>query len=199
MTLLPKSPGLRLEDTFIDADTVSLSLASTTLPVTCPVCAQETERLHSHYGRTVEDLPWGGRRVRLFLNVRKFRCPTGGVSAQDFHRALAVRGGVLCPQDGALARGSGTGGLRAGRRGWSPANPAVGHDSLSLDLATLRQTSRGCPTPRTPHHWSRRLLFASRPDLCHDRRGPGEASAHRSAARPFGRDPCRLASLQPQH
>ena len=75
MTLLPKSPGLRLEDTFIDVDTVSLSLASTTLPVTCPVCAQETARLHSHYGRTVADLPWSGRRVRLFLNVRKFRCP----------------------------------------------------------------------------------------------------------------------------
>ena len=75
MTLLPKSPGLQLEDTFIDADTVSLSLASTALPVTCPVCTQETARLHSHYGRTVADLPWGGRRVRLFLNVRKFRCP----------------------------------------------------------------------------------------------------------------------------
>jgi transposase len=75
MTLLPKSPGLRLEDTFIDADTVSLSLASTALPVTCPVCAKQTARLHSHYGRTVADLPWGGRRVRLLLNVRKFRCP----------------------------------------------------------------------------------------------------------------------------
>ncbi len=75
MTLLPKAPGLRLEDTFLDADTVSLTLASRSLPATCPVCGQQTARLHSHYGRTVADLPWGSRRVRLFLRVRKFRCP----------------------------------------------------------------------------------------------------------------------------
>ncbi len=75
MTLLPKSSGVRLEDTFIEADSVSLTLVSTLLPVACPVCDQKTTRLHSHYGRTVTDLPWSARRVRLFLRVRKFRCP----------------------------------------------------------------------------------------------------------------------------
>src|SRR5829696_406952 len=78
LTLLPKVPGLRLKDTFIDADTVSLTLASTSLPVACPVCGHATARLHSHYRRTVADLPWSGRRVRLLLSVRKFRCPRIG-------------------------------------------------------------------------------------------------------------------------
>ena len=71
LTLLPKVPGLRLEDTFIDADTVSLTLASTSLPVACPLCGHATARLHSHYRRTVADLPWSGRRVRMLLSVRK--------------------------------------------------------------------------------------------------------------------------------
>lgn len=75
MRLLPTVPGLRLVDTFIDADTVSFTLVSTSVPVVCPLCGHKTARLHSHYGRTVADLPWGGRRVRLLLNVRKFRCP----------------------------------------------------------------------------------------------------------------------------
>jgi transposase len=75
MSLLPKVPGLKLEDVVIDAGSVSLVLVSTSLPVACPVCAQKTVSLHSHYWRTVADLPWSGRRVRLVLEVRKFRCP----------------------------------------------------------------------------------------------------------------------------
>lgn len=75
MSLLPRVPGLKLEDAAIDADTVSLTLASTSVPVACPVCGENTSRLHSHYGRTVADLPWGGRRGQLSLKVRKFRCP----------------------------------------------------------------------------------------------------------------------------
>jgi len=74
MTLLPKAPGLRLENAAIYAETVEFTLASTCLPVACPVCGKQTARLHSHYQRTVADLPWGSRRVRLLLNVRKFRC-----------------------------------------------------------------------------------------------------------------------------
>lgn len=88
MTLLPRVPGLELENAAIDAETVSLTLASTSVPVACPVCAQNTSRLHSHYGRTVADLPWGGRRVRLFLNVRKFRCPQKWCPRQVFTERL---------------------------------------------------------------------------------------------------------------
>lgn len=39
MSLLPKVPGLKLENAAIDADTVSLTLASTSVPVACPVWA----------------------------------------------------------------------------------------------------------------------------------------------------------------
>ncbi len=45
LALLPKVPGLRLEDTSIDADTVSLTLASTSLPAACPVCVWQDHGL----------------------------------------------------------------------------------------------------------------------------------------------------------
>ena len=75
MTLLPKFSGLRLENITIDAESVSLSVASTRSSVACPICKNISDRLHSHYLRTVHDLPWGGRSVRLSLKVRRFRCP----------------------------------------------------------------------------------------------------------------------------
>ncbi|MDP9477320.1 MAG: ISL3 family transposase [Actinomycetota bacterium] len=74
MTLLPKAPGLKLEEVAIDAEMVSFSVESTCPVAACPVCTQETARLHSHHLRTLADLPWGGRSVRLSLRVRKFRC-----------------------------------------------------------------------------------------------------------------------------
>jgi transposase len=88
MTLLPKVPGLRLEHTFIDVDAVSLTLASTSLPAACPLCGHPTARLHSHYRRTLADLPWSGRRVRLLLRVRRFRCSKNGCPRRIFTERL---------------------------------------------------------------------------------------------------------------
>lgn len=88
MTLLPRVPGLNLENAALDADSVKFTLTSTALPVTCPACEKQTARLHSHYGRTVADLPWGGRRVRLVLNLRKFRCPHKECSRRVFTERL---------------------------------------------------------------------------------------------------------------
>jgi len=75
MTLLPKFPGLRLENVAIDAESVSLSVASIRPSAACPICENISGRMHSHYLRTVHDLPWGGRSVRLSLKLRRFRCP----------------------------------------------------------------------------------------------------------------------------
>jgi transposase len=88
MTLLPKFPGLKLEDTAIDAETISLSIASTRPSAACPACENVSGRLHSHYERTVSDLPWGGRSVRLLLEVRRFRCPEPSCPRRIFAERL---------------------------------------------------------------------------------------------------------------
>ncbi len=74
MTLLPKAPGRRLEDVSVGAESVSLSVASTRPSAACPACGRESGRLHSHYRRTVADLPWGGHCVQLSVRVRRFHC-----------------------------------------------------------------------------------------------------------------------------
>jgi transposase len=78
MTLLPKVPGLKLRDVTIDAEIVSFSVESTCPSAACPLCGRRTARLHSRYLRTLADLPWGGRSVRLSLRVRRFRCTDSG-------------------------------------------------------------------------------------------------------------------------
>jgi transposase len=50
---------------------------SCTLPsASCPLCQRSSERIHARYGRTVADVPCGGRLVTLALTVRKFVCST---------------------------------------------------------------------------------------------------------------------------
>ncbi len=88
MTLLPKFPGLEFEDIFIDAECVSLRVASARPAATCPVCGCESDRLHSHYPRTVTDLPWGERSVKLSLKVRRFRCPEPSCPRRIFAERL---------------------------------------------------------------------------------------------------------------
>src|SRR5829696_5855256 len=89
MSLLPKVPGLQLKNVPIDAKTLSLSVASTRLSASCPLCGHKTARLHSHYRRTVADLPWGGRSVRLSLLVRRFRCSARECPRRIFAERLA--------------------------------------------------------------------------------------------------------------
>lgn len=88
MTLSPKFPGLRLENIAIDAESVSLSVASTRPWAVCPICKNTSGRLHSHYLRSVSDLPWGGRSVRPSLKARRFRCPEPSCTRSMFAERL---------------------------------------------------------------------------------------------------------------
>jgi transposase len=40
----------------------------------CPACGQISRSSHSHYCRCLQDLPWQGMAVQLWLTVRRFRC-----------------------------------------------------------------------------------------------------------------------------
>jgi len=55
----------------------------TTPTASCPTCAQPTTRRHSHYRRTLADLPWATVPVRLHFHVRRFFCdiPACGLRA----------------------------------------------------------------------------------------------------------------------
>jgi transposase len=57
----------------------------------CPVCDQTSRRVHSHYTRTLADLPWSSTPVRLRLQVRKFFCDEPACERRIFAERL---GGV---------------------------------------------------------------------------------------------------------
>lgn len=40
----------------------------------CPLCAVVSGRVHSHYTRTLADLPWQGRRAAIQVRARRFCC-----------------------------------------------------------------------------------------------------------------------------
>ncbi len=53
---------------------ITLAVQSTQTSAPCPLCATPTQRIHSHYERTLADLPWAQYRVCLQLRVRKWFC-----------------------------------------------------------------------------------------------------------------------------
>src|SRR2546430_12026394 len=55
---------------------LTLQISCTLPSAFCPLCQRSSERIHGRYGRTVADVPCGGRKVTLAFTVRKFVCGT---------------------------------------------------------------------------------------------------------------------------
>jgi transposase len=75
--MIPFSQLLPLPDACIyqieiTEQTVLLSVHLETQGALCPLCRQEATRVQSHYTRTLQDLPWAGRVLRLRVQVRRF-------------------------------------------------------------------------------------------------------------------------------
>lgn len=70
--LLP--PGLIIEHVRIDDSGVAAVARSRDVGSACTGCGKVSRRVHSRYVRSLSDLPAHGRRVRIALTVRRFRC-----------------------------------------------------------------------------------------------------------------------------
>ncbi len=51
-----------------------LSLLRDRAEATCPLCQKVDSRVHRHYVRTLQDMPYGGKTLRLHLQVCRFFC-----------------------------------------------------------------------------------------------------------------------------
>ena len=72
VSLVP--PGLRV-DTVVDHDgALVVTARSSTITASCPLCGTPSRSVQSRSVRQPADLPCAGRRVRLQLLVRRFRC-----------------------------------------------------------------------------------------------------------------------------
>ena len=84
--------GLVVDHHGIGADGIIVHAHGSSATSTCPTCGLPSTSVHSHYQRTLSDLPAHGRRLRIRLAVRRFRCRSAacerGVFTERFPRDL---------------------------------------------------------------------------------------------------------------
>lgn len=80
--LLPS--GLVVDDVTVGPDEVLIDAHAFGRSAECPGCGHLSRRVHSRYERSLSDVPAHGRRVRVRLTVRRFRCPHGGCDRRIF-------------------------------------------------------------------------------------------------------------------
>jgi transposase len=85
---LPDCLGLRIDDLVLTPTTAVALVVSTSATATCPHCETPSDRIHSHYRRTVADLPCQQRLLGLRLLVRRFRCMNPACSQHIFCERL---------------------------------------------------------------------------------------------------------------
>jgi transposase len=147
--LLPEAESLRCQRVIIEPRLVTIVASSVTPFGACPVCHRASPRVHSRYLRTLGDLPWQGRAVRITLQVRKFFCNTPSCPRRVFVERLpgivAVCARKTLRLDDALTgigfACGGEGGARLAGRLGMPTSP----DTL---LRRMRRTS--IPVAGTP-------------------------------------------------
>ena len=83
---LPKQ--VAVTDVEMSEDALTITALSTQACPNCPLCGKPSARIHSHYTRKVADLPMGGQRVRLLVQVRKCFCDTPDCTRKIFMERL---------------------------------------------------------------------------------------------------------------
>ena len=147
--LLPLGTSLHVNDLVIDpeAKAVTVELEATAPSCPCPSCQQPAERMHSHYQRTVTDIPWAQLVVKLHLLVRTFFCDNTACTRKRFTERLPALVAPSARQTVRLAHQHQQLGLALG------GNPGA-RLSQELDRTVSRNTVlrlvRRLPLPETP-------------------------------------------------
>src|SRR5947209_17828695 len=80
---------------------ITMLVSTTASSPACACCSVFSTQVHSHYDRTLADLPWNGIPVRLRLTVRRFRCRTDTCKRRLFTERLP---GIVAPYARCTAR-----------------------------------------------------------------------------------------------
>jgi transposase len=74
MTILLDLSDVVVEHVSVTTE-VTITVRATSPTASCPCCGTMCQRVHSHYTRTLHELPASGRLVHLKVDVRRFFCP----------------------------------------------------------------------------------------------------------------------------
>lgn len=89
VTTLLADPGALTIRTFLSqSKAITLIVESCQPQPRCPKCDQPSASLHSHYTRTLADLPWHGIAFKLQLRTRRFRCKNPACQRKIFCERL---------------------------------------------------------------------------------------------------------------
>ena len=126
---------------------ITLAVRSTQASVPCPLCATPARRIHSHYERTLADLPWAHYRVRLQLRVRKWFCRNRHCRRRIFTERLPTVAVPWARRTLRLAQRLGALGVALG----GTAGRQLGHQwDLAVSRNTLLRLLRKLPRPALP-------------------------------------------------
>src|SRR5215208_2146669 len=146
-SLLPPGRDLQCRDVLIGPDEIVATLEATALRGTCPSCGTSSEAIHSHYQRTIADLPWGGHTVRLHLRVRKFFCRQPACARRIFTERLPA---VVAPYARRTARLESILRILAFALGGEPGARIVERLGMTVSPATLLRLIRRVAAPEQP-------------------------------------------------
>lgn len=82
--LLPDPDTLCLDAIRVQAGVIEFRVRTTTETALCSECSCRSDRVHSYYQRTLQDLPWQGNNVRFLVTVRRFFCDNGACHRKIF-------------------------------------------------------------------------------------------------------------------
>src|SRR5260370_29810559 len=74
ISLFSLPEGMQVSHIQITENGIVVEVIATSPTSCCPLCSELSSSIHCHYRRILRDVPCAGRRVQLFLTVRKFSC-----------------------------------------------------------------------------------------------------------------------------
>jgi transposase len=94
--LLPDTSHVRLETWSLEPaqSTITITLNARQITARCPLCDRWSKHVHSHYERTLADLPWGEYAVTIRLSIRRLFCDNADCERRIFAERLP---GVTAP------------------------------------------------------------------------------------------------------
>jgi hypothetical protein len=154
--LVPDATLLCLEAWSIDdtATQITLRVRSTQATAPCPLCTTPAHHIHSHYERTLADLPWAQYRVHLQLRVCKWFCGNRACRRRIFTERLPTIAAPWARRTLRLAQRLVALGVALG----GTAGVRLGHAwGLRVNRNPLLRLLRRQPAPDfpTPRVWSR--------------------------------------------
>ena len=133
-TLVPDAGEVVLDQLMVENNTrLVMLLRATGEGSHCPVCRQESQRIHSRYRRRLNDLPWEGIPVRIELRVRRFFCDRDDCGRQIFTERLPKTAAAICPVHLPIERVPAADHMCAGRVRWRSSGEATWHPGQQLN------------------------------------------------------------------